>query len=93
MPETTFAIQIPEKFLQFGFNREEIQRRVTEWMALSFFAEDRISSGQAARLLHISRVEFWELLKKRGIAYINYTPEELTEEFETVHALQVNPTA
>ena len=86
MVETTLKIQIPTSLLQFGFDREDIQRRVTEWIVLSLFVEDRISSGKAAKLLNLSRVEFLALLRKRGIAYINYTPEELEEEFAAVQA-------
>ena len=89
MTETTLEIKIPENLLQFGLGREEIQRRVNEWLVLSMFTEDRISSGRAARLLDISRVEFLALLRKRGIAYIDYTREELEEEFAAVEALGI----
>lgn len=89
MIETAFRIQIPASLLQFGFDQQEIQRRVTEWLVLSLFVDSRISSGKAARFLNISRVEFLSLLKQRGIAYINYTPAELEEEFDAVQALEV----
>ncbi len=83
------TVQIPPEFLQFGFDRGEIQRRVTEWLVLSVFAEGRISSGKAAKLLHMGRVEFLTFLKQRGIAYINYTTDELNEEFDAVQRLEV----
>ena len=56
---------------------------------LSLFTEGHISSGKAARLLNMSRVAFLALLRARGIAYINYTPEELEEEFAAVEALDI----
>ena len=87
--ETTVNIRIPAPLMQFGFNQAEIQRRVTEWMVLSLFSEGRISSGQGARLLQISRVAFLNLLRERGIAYINYTADELAEEFDAVQTLQL----
>jgi predicted HTH domain antitoxin len=40
-----------------------------------------------ARLLNITRVEFLALLRSRGIAYINHTPDELREEFAAVEQL------
>jgi len=89
MNEATYQVNIPTSLLRFGLDQKEIQRRVNEWLVLSLFTEDRISSGKAARLLGISRVEFLNLLRARGIAYINYTPEELAEEFEAVEKLQV----
>ena len=92
MTETTLEIKIPENLLQFGLGREEIQRRVNEWLVLSLFADERISSGRAARLLDISRVEFLALLRERGISYIDFTPEELQEEFAAVEALNTENT-
>jgi predicted HTH domain antitoxin len=71
MTETTLEIKIPDDLLQFGLGREEIQRRVNEWLVLSLFADERISSGSAARSLGISRVEFLALLRDRGISYLD----------------------
>jgi predicted HTH domain antitoxin len=89
MLETTIELRIPTGLLQLGFDQNEIQRRITEWLVLSLFSEGHISSGKAARLLNISRVDFLALLRARGIAYINYTPDELAEEFAAVEALEV----
>lgn len=88
MNETTIQIQIPMSFLQFGFTEEDIERHVAEWLALSLFTEGKISSGKAAKLLGINRVRFLDLLRMRGIAYINYTPDELAEEFAAVDVLK-----
>lgn len=89
MTETTIEIQLPVAFNQLGFDRAEIQRRVREWLALSSFTEGRVSSGKAARLLSISRIEFLDLLRARGVAYVNFSPEELAAEFAAVGALAV----
>lgn len=89
MTETTFEVRVPALLMQFGFDQKEIQRRVTEWLVLSLFSEGHISSGKAARLLGVTRIEFLALLRSRGIAYINYTSEELAEEFEAAKALEV----
>ncbi|MGE0084602.1 MAG: UPF0175 family protein [Desulfococcaceae bacterium] len=89
MSENILTIQIPQPLLEFGFNAEQIQRRITEWIVLSLFTEEKISSGKASQILNISRVEFLDLLKKRGIAYINYTPDELDEEFSAVQHLNL----
>ncbi len=88
MREETIEVRIPASLLAFGLNQDEVQRRITEWMVLSLVTEDRISSGKAANLLGMSRVDFLALLRQRGIAYIDYTPEELAEEFEAVDALK-----
>ena len=65
--------------------------KLKKWIVISLFTEGRISSGKAARLLNIDRIDFLALLHSRGIAYLNYTPEELEEEFVAVKELEVNP--
>jgi predicted HTH domain antitoxin len=87
MADTILEVRIPASLLQFGFDQNEIQQRLTEWLVLSLFTEGHISSGKAARLLNISRINFLDLLRARGIAYINYTPDELAEEFTAVKEL------
>ena len=87
MTESVVEVRIPTSLLQLGLDRKEVQRRVTEWLVLSLFTEDRISSGKAARLLNISRIDFLALLRQRGIAYIDYTEDELADEFAAVEKL------
>ncbi len=89
MTETTFEVHVPAPLLQYGMGPTEIQHRLVEWLVLSLFTEGHITSGKAARLLNITRVEFLALLRARGIAYINYTADELNEEFAAVESLQV----
>jgi len=89
MAETAFEIRVPEPLLHFGYSPDEIRRRIPEWIVLSLFTEGYISSGRAARLLSMTRIEFLALLRARGIAYLNYTPEELEEEFAAVQELEV----
>jgi predicted HTH domain antitoxin len=88
MTEKVIEVRVPTALLQFGLDQNEIQQRLTEWLVLSLFTEGQISSGKAARLLNISRIEFLGLLRARGIAYINYTSEELAEEFDAVDRLE-----
>jgi predicted HTH domain antitoxin len=87
MSETTLEIRVPTPLLQFGIPREDVQRRVVEWLVLSLFTEERISSGKAARLLEINRVDFLALLRQHGIAYVNYSEDELAEEISAANAL------
>ncbi len=89
MQETTFNIQVSSDLLGFGVNQEQIQQNVNEWLVLSLFTEGHISSGKAAKLLGISRIAFLTLLRKRGIAYIDFNEEELAEELATVNALNL----
>jgi len=89
--ETTFEVRLPLPLLRLGLDKDDVQQRVTEWLVLSLFVEGRISSGKAARLLNISRMAFLDLLRARGISYLDYTSDELAEEFEAVKMLDVKP--
>jgi predicted HTH domain antitoxin len=84
MTDTTVQIQLPATLLRLGINREDIAQRVTEWLVLSLFTEGKISSGKAGQLLGISRIEFLALLRKHGIAYVDYTEDELADEWQAV---------
>lgn len=88
MTQSMFEVHLPNSLSQYGFDQREIQQRFVEWLVLSIFVEGRVSSGKAAKLLDISRIEFLDLLRKRGIAYINYTPEELNDEFAASKVLK-----
>ncbi|MBN1580244.1 MAG: UPF0175 family protein [Anaerolineae bacterium] len=89
MAETAFEVHIPEPLLRYGINQDDVQRRVTEWLVLSLFTESRISSGKAARLLNITRIDFLALLRSRGISFVDYTPDELADEFQAVRELEI----
>lgn len=89
MSETIVEVRVPTPILQLGLYSEEVQHRVIEWLVLTLFTENRISSGKAARLLNISRIDFLALLRKRGIAYVDYSEDELAEEFAAVDKLSL----
>jgi predicted HTH domain antitoxin len=87
MAQTSFSVDIPGNLLNLGIGQEEIQRRISEWLVFSLFSDGKISSGKAGKLLGITRVEFIQLLKTRGIAFINYSEDEIKEELEAVKKL------
>jgi predicted HTH domain antitoxin len=93
MADTAFEIQVPSALLQLGIDQHDLQQRVTEWLVLSLFSDGYVSSGKAAQLLNMSRIHFLTLLRKRGIAYVNFTPDELADELATVDALPIKPAA
>jgi len=89
LADRTYQVSVPTPLLQYGLNKDDIQHRVNEWLVLSLFTEGRISSAKAARLLGISRVDFLDLLRTHGIAYVDYGPDELAEEFAAVESPEV----
>ncbi len=89
MSETTFEVRVPTELLEYGLQPDDIQRHVLEWLALSLFKDNRISSGKAARLLGLTRIEFLALLRRRGVAYVDYSPAELGDELAAVQLLAI----
>ena len=89
MLETTLNVRVPSDLLKLGLTQDEIQHRVAEWLVFSLFSEGKISSGKAGKLLGISRLEFIKLLQTRGIAFINFTENELNEELDNVKKIPI----
>jgi len=90
MKEVKFEVFVQPDLLKFGFDQVKIQRSVNEWLVLSLFSDGVISSGKAAKLLGTTRIEFLDLLRRRGIAYLDYSPQEIEEELEAVKSLEIN---
>ena len=51
-------------------------------MVVKLFEMQRISSGMAAEIVEITRVEFLKELEKYGVSMINIDPEELASDVE-----------
>ncbi len=90
MADVVFEVKLPPDLLRFGYDQARIQDNVREWVVLSLFTDGQISSGKAAKLLGISRTAFLALLRKRGIAYIDYAPQELEDEFAAVEKMKLD---
>ncbi|MBI3694039.1 MAG: UPF0175 family protein [Acidobacteria bacterium] len=80
-------MELPEGLVDKSFEAE-LLKEFKEETALRLFKEGKVSSGFAARLIGISRLEFLSLLQKRGIPFVEYTLEDFhadrkaMEEFE-----------
>ncbi len=61
-------------------SRDEFEREARMAMAAKLFEMGKLSSGYAAQLAGIGRVEFILSLSKYGVAYLNYPPEELEQD-------------
>ncbi len=90
MADVVFEVKLPPDLLRFGYDQARIQDNVREWVVLSLFTDGQISSGKAAKLLGIPRTAFLALLRKRGIAYLDYTPQELEDEFAAVEKMKLD---
>jgi predicted HTH domain antitoxin len=78
---TRITLEVPEH-VQQALNRTpgEIGRDVRLYAALMLFQLGKLSSGMAAQMAGVSRVEFLLLCGEYGISVFQYTPEELEAE-------------
>ena len=90
MPGATIEVTLPESLLSYGLDQQRIQREVEKWLVLTLFREGKVSSGKASRLLGISHRDFLELLDAEGMAYLDYSTQELEAEFLAVRELTPN---
>ena len=79
---TTITVDLPEQ-VQQALNRTtgEISRDVKLYAALMLYQLGKLSSGVAAQMAGLSRVEFLHLCGEYGVSVFQYTPEEVEAEF------------
>lgn len=62
--------------------KEEIEHYIRLMAALKMFELGKISSGKAAELAGMSRVEFFEACGRYRVSVLNYPPEEIEREIK-----------
>jgi predicted HTH domain antitoxin len=77
----TLEISYPEDLPEaMGESPEAFEREIIFLVAAKLYELGRISSGRAAEMAGMSRVEFMEQLGRYRISIFNYPPEELERE-------------
>jgi predicted HTH domain antitoxin len=62
---------------------EELEAQIRLMAALKMFELGKLSSGKAAELAGMSRVEFLEMCGRYRVSIFNYPPEELESELRS----------
>ena len=76
--DVTVQVTLPRSLLyESGLSQQEASDALLRAFVLSLYRRDRISSGKAARLLGVHRLEFIRLLAEESIPYLDYTLDEL----------------
>ena len=70
----------PELSVALGKRRDEVEKEVLLSSALKLFELGRISSGLAARLAGMSRVQFLILCGQYGVSVFQQSVEDLNED-------------
>jgi len=77
----SLTIQIPEALLlQTGASREALERESQFWLALKFFERGQLTSGQAAAMCALNRVDFLFEAGRHGMPVADLDGDELRRE-------------
>ncbi|MBN1487092.1 MAG: UPF0175 family protein [Anaerolineae bacterium] len=81
MKEITF--EYPEGLeLAVQTTPEELRAQIRLMAALKMFELGKLSSGKAAQLAGMSRVEFFEQCGRYRVSVFNYSPKEMENELQ-----------
>jgi predicted HTH domain antitoxin len=78
---SSVQIEVPDEVLiSLKETPETISRELSILAAVKLFELGKLSSGRAAQLAQVSRVEFLNLLGRYQVSPFSMTPEELEED-------------
>ena len=80
---TTMVAQYPEDLLEsLHMSREEFEAEARFAMAAKLFELGRLTTGQAAQLVPMSRYDFIRRISELGVAAIDWDAAEAQDEFK-----------
>ena len=86
----SFPTSVPEKFeMSIEMTRPELDYHLRLMAALKMFELGQISSGKAAELVGMTRVDFFQTCSRYHVSIFNYSPDEA--EREILSELQAFP--
>ena len=81
METEKIEIKYPDGFeIAVHMTKEEMEHHIRLMAALKMFELGKVSSGKAAQLAGMSRVEFLETCGRYRVSVFNYSPEEVERE-------------
>lgn len=78
----TISIEIPDELVESFNNVDELQKTVYEDFVIEQRQNGNISLGRAAELLGITYTEFFDLIGKKGLSFINAPADELEHSYQ-----------
>lgn len=83
METEELRIKYPSGFeLAVHMTKEELEHHIRLMAALKMFELGKVSSGKAAELAGMSRIEFLETCGRYSVSPFNYSPQEAEEELK-----------
>lgn len=88
MSTLTVTLELPRDLLSaLDIPASQVEDELRELIALALFREGRISSGKAAELLGVPKLQFVQLLAQHDIPYFTESPDELVDGVTQLHEL------
>ena len=85
---STVTVQLDDEVIALlHAENQPVQRTVREWMILELYRRGTLSSGKAAQLLAMARVDFINYASRLGLPYFDMTEDEWNAEREYVDRL------
>ena len=82
-------LSLPEGFERaVHLTAAELENQIRLMAALKMFELGKLSSGKAAELAGVSRVEFLDICGRYGVPVVQLTADELAQELETLSQWQ-----
>jgi predicted HTH domain antitoxin len=83
-----FECEIPDAVFDEEFPEDRFVQSLKEDAIIKLFRAERLSSGYAAKLLGITRRDFFERLEQHGVALAAYTETDLVADLDTLDRLE-----
>ncbi len=80
-------LDLPPDLLKLLQEMGDVQQTIKECIVLELYRRGEISSGKAAELLGMGRIDFIQYSGRLGIPFFRYSPEELEEELSQMREL------
>lgn len=71
-----------ELFSRSPSNSEELSQAILTSAAVKLYQAKKLSTGKAAQLAGLSRIQFFEELGRAGVKLYDPSPQEFSEELE-----------
>jgi predicted HTH domain antitoxin len=84
-----FECEIPDSVFDEEFPEERFIQTLREEAIIKLFRAERLSSGYAAKLLGMTRRDFFDRLEQHGVGLAAYTEADLAADLETLHRLEL----
>jgi predicted HTH domain antitoxin len=81
------VLQVPEEMQDMIGQRRDLAKEIIKRLAVSLYAERKISLGKAVELSGTDHFAFMELLRDFGVN-LDYDEEDLDEDLRTIRGLK-----